>query len=151
MILILEGPDGSGKSTLAKQLAASTGYKIIHFSKPETEEEKENMFSMYEDVLIWNRHAILDRCWYSEMVYGEVMRGGSCISTHQMYELEDMMAGALLIYCTGPRNTLWDRCKKRGEEYITSWRTFNEICDGYDMFMRMPHKIPVVTYEYKNV
>jgi thymidylate kinase len=47
MIVIIEGPDGSGKTTLANQLSRQTGYKIIHRTRPKSEEEKAIMMDEY--------------------------------------------------------------------------------------------------------
>lgn len=153
MLLILEGPDGSGKTSLANKLSKQTGYNILHFSKPETEEEKDRMYEMYEELIVCNRYAILDRSWYSEMVYGAVMRDSSYISFDEMYQLEQILAdiGALIIYCTGPREVLWRRCTKRGEDYITSMNKFNQIYDKYEELMSLDHIVPVVKYAFKDL
>lgn len=153
MIIILEGPDGSGKTTLANQLSRQTGYPIVHRVKPETEEEKQQMLDEYVKAIRTNKNIIFDRCWYSEMAYGPVMRDKTYISYPGMYELERRLSrvGALLIYCTGSKTMLWDRCKQRGEEYITAWENFSAICDNFDTIMTVPHLIPVVRYEYKEV
>lgn len=153
MILIIEGPDGSGKTTLANQLSRQTGYPIIHRSQPKTEEEKKLMMGEYIQTIKANKNAIFDRCWYSEMVYGPVMRDASVLSYPEMYELERLAAkaGAMIIYCTGPESALWMRCMKRGEDYITCRDTFKAIHKSYEDLMSVPHYIPVVRYEYKEV
>lgn len=151
MIIIIEGPDGAGKSMLAQQLSRQTGYRIEHRSKPENEEQKAHMMVEYLQLVKSSNNVILDRCWYSEMVYGKVMRDQAYIDYPQMYELERALAknGAMIIYCTGPKAALWMRCTKRGEDYITSRDDFNNICAEYDKLMSVPHYIPVVKYEYK--
>lgn len=154
MIIILEGPDGSGKTTLANKLAKQTGYPIIHFTRPTTEEETQAMFDEYFKLVRKTKNAILDRCWYSEMVYGPVMRGVSHIAYPQMYALEEQLCrnGAMLIYCTGPQGVLWDRCQARGEDYVLKWEQFSSICDGFDTVMfGVPHLIPVASHVYKEV
>lgn len=154
MIIIIEGPDGAGKSRLAEQLARQTGYPIIHRTQPKTEAEKELMMQGYLEAIQLGKNAIFDRCWYSEIVYGKVMRDKSCITWPQMYALEERVAknGGIVIYCTGPRAELWKRCQKRGETYITSKDQFNSICEGYDeLFNDAPHHIPVVSYVYANI
>ena len=153
MIIIIEGPDGSGKTTLAEQISTQTGYPIEHRSKPETEEDRAKMQEDYINLVMSNRNVILDRCWYSEIVYGRVMRDQSYISYDDMYAFEELLAnngGGIIIHCTGATSTLWDRCKKRGEDYITSKSDFTEICSLYDALMSEPHIIPVVQYEYSN-
>lgn len=151
MIFIIEGPDGSGKTTLANKIAQMTGYKVVHRTQPKTQEEKDEMMSDYLHFANTTRNVILDRCWYSEMVYGKVMRDESYIDYPEMYALEKALLrhGAMIIYCTGPKSVLWKRATERGEDYITSKEKFVEICDEYDAIMKCPHHIPVVRYEYE--
>lgn len=153
MIIIIEGPDGSGKTTLAEKLSKQTKYPIIHRSQPKTEEEKKLMMGEYLQTIRSGKNMIFDRCWYSEMAYGPVMRDDSVISYPEMYELEELLAksGALIIYATGAKAALWQRCQKRGEDYITARDDFNAICDNFDKIMNVPHHIPVVRYEYKDL
>lgn len=153
MIYILEGPDGGGKTTLAEKLSAMTRIKITHFSYPKDEEEKARMFIMYQDLLKSGSNVIIDRCWYSEMCYGPVMRGASTITYPQMYELERMAAnkGAMVIYCTDSKTALWTRTTHRGEDYMTSREKFNAVCDAYDELFKAPHLIPVVRYTIDSV
>lgn len=154
MIIIIEGADGAGKTTLAQKIKDQTGYLMMHRTQPKTEEDKKRMMDEYMQVIKAGKNCIFDRSWYSEMVYGPVMRDESVITYLQMYELERMLAkhGALVIYCTAPEATLWKRCLKRGEDYITSPDTFHAICTGFDKLMYdVPHYIPVLTYEYKDL
>ena len=153
MIIIIEGPDGSGKSTLAEKISKQSGYPVVHRSAPKSEEEKAQMMQMYRQAIKESKDIIFDRCWYSEMVYGPVMRDASVISSEEMYklELELCEVGALIIYCTGPMRTLWNRCQKRGEEYITSYETFKDLYHRYEKIMKAPHLIPVVTYAYEDM
>ena len=153
MIIIIEGPDGSGKTTLAEQISKQTKFPIVHRSQPKTEEEKKNMMGTYLLAIKEHKNVIFDRCWYSEMAYGPVMRDESIISYPEMYALERALArgGAILIHCTGPEPTLWMRCQNRGEEYVTSRDDFKAIFRNYVDIMSTPHLIPVVTYEYKDV
>lgn len=153
MIIIIEGPDGSGKTTLASQIAKQTGYPVVHFSVPKTEEEKEQMVSMYKQAIKESKNIIFDRCWYSEMAYGPVMRKEHVISYPQMYELERMLAkrGSLIIYCTGSPEVLWRRATARGEDYVTDQQTFVEIFEAYEDIMNVPHLVPVVKYGYTDL
>lgn len=153
MIIIIEGPDGSGKTTLANKIKEQTGYMLLHRSH-QTDANAESLFDEYVQVIKAGKNCIMDRGWYSEMVYGPVMRGVSIITYPQMYELERLLAknGALLIHCTAPEQTLWKRCLKRGEDYVTKREAFSKICSGFDALMYdVPHYIPVLTYEYKDL
>lgn len=154
MIIIIEGPDGSGKSTLASQLSKQTGYPVVHRSAPKSEEEKQQMMQMYKQAIKEGKNVIFDRCWYSEMVYGPIMRDDSIFSYPQMYELERMLAkkGCIVIYCTAEKDVLWNRATARGEDYVTNYDTFLSICSAYEVLMLgVPHYIPVVKYVYKDV
>lgn len=153
MIIILEGPDGGGKTTLAAQLSNQTGYPIVRRGYPKTNEEKQQMLQEYIDIIKKGKNVIFDRSWYSEIVYGPIMRDDSVITYPAMYELERLLAkaGAIVIYCTGAKNTLWKRCQKRGEDYIVSRDIFDSICDAYDEVMDMPHYIPILKYVYKDL
>ena len=153
MILIIEGPDGSGKTTLANQLSKQTGYPVIHRVQPKNDEDKQRMLDEYMDILQSGKNAIFDRSWYSEMVYGPIMRDTSVITYPHMYTLETLLAkrGGMIIYCTDKPETLWRRATRRGEDYITEYGTFVDICEAFDELMSVPHKIPVVKYDYKDV
>lgn len=153
MIIIIEGADGSGKTTLANLLSKQTGYPVVHRSQPKTEEEKKQMRQMYIDIIDTGKNMIFDRCWYSEMAYGPVMRDASVISYPEMYLLEEKLAkhGAMIIYCTDKPKTLWRRATKRGEDYITDFDTFECICTNFDVIMSVPHLVPVVKYDYKDL
>jgi predicted ATPase len=99
MIIILEGPDGSGKTTLAKKLVSQTGFKYIHKSYPKTQEEMDNMTQDYLDLINTGDNMIIDRSWYSEIVYGPILRSRSNVSQEQALMLEQAVAtrGGLII------------------------------------------------------
>ena len=153
MIIILEGPDGSGKTTLANTIHRQTGYQLLHRSH-KTDANATSLFDEYAQVIKSGKNVIMDRSWYSEMVYGPVMRKSSAITYPQMYELERLAAknGAIIIHCTAPESVLWKRCLRRGEDYVTNRDTFHAICTGFDQLMHsMPHLITVTTYEYEDL
>lgn len=152
MIIILEGPDGGGKTTLANTLSKHSGWPIKHFSYPKTQEEVDNMFSMYLDMLNSlepTENVILDRCWYSDMCYGPVMRGAATITTAKMLELEEaaLKHGCMVVLCIDEPTVLWQRVSKRGDDYITDEEKFYEICNYYiEVFFNRPHVVPVSQY-----
>lgn len=154
MILIFEGPDGSGKSTLAKKLAEQSGWEYRAFSYPRNEHEKRTMFEMYSEVIYSNTgNLIMDRSWYSEMVYGPLMRGDDTISYGQMMELEQMIhkqGGGVIIHCDATAGVLFERLNNRGEDYIdVSMPTIESIKYAYEaLFHENEHILPVVRYEY---
>ena len=156
MLIIIEGPEAAGKTTLAKQLHLQTGFPYQHRSKPNTEAEKQEMMCMYLAALDAGADMILDRCWYSEIVYGNIMRDKTYISIEQMYELEEKLArkGGIIIHCTDDVGVLWDRCQVRGEDYVTNYNTLVKIKFAFEhLFHGMHHLVPIVRYSVneKNV
>jgi thymidylate kinase len=151
MIIILEGPDGGGKSSLAKRIEAQTGYCILPRDKPKTEEEKLKMYEDYGNLILGHNNVILDRSWYSEMVYGPIMRDEIIMSKEQMYGLEELIVengGGLIIHCSASTELLWKRCQERGEDYITNIETLRDIRTRYISLLRdTKHLIPVLNYE----
>lgn len=155
MIIIIEGPDGSGKTTLAQQLSLQTGFTYTHRSKPKDDEERRNMLKSYYDEAGSGKNMIWDRCWYSEMVYGKVMRDQSVISMEEMLKLEHHLAsngGGLVIHCTDEMDNLWDRLNIRGEDYITSYADLAQIKLEYEMLFHFSqHLLPVTRYELSSL
>jgi len=151
---IAEGPDGAGKTTLIEQLtAAHPGCHVQHFGKPESAEEAENYWKTYLRFIKRYEEketVIFDRCWYSDMVYGPVMRNTQEMTNEKMEILElavKACGGGIIIYCTGKLEVLWKRCMYRGENYITNKDMLKAICAKYDEVMNLPKYIPVVRYD----
>lgn len=150
MLYILEGPDGSGKTTLANKLVEMAGCPYYHFSYPRSKEEADNLFKTYYEklVLLNGRNSVIDRMWISTMVYGEILRGKSEVSTAQATRLERLIRrDAMIFYCTGDVKTMWQRAQRRGETYIKDFETFSKICEKYDDIMyNQRHLVPIFTY-----
>lgn len=109
------------------------------------------MFKMYHEALDEGRNVIFDRAWYSEIIYGSIMRDASCISFDQMKILNCKLAKkGLLIYCTSDVNTLWRRCQERGEDYITDKATMIDIHQSYDALLSAPNFMNLKVLKYEN-
>lgn len=152
MLIILEGTDATGKSTLARRLSEMYGYPIKHFSYPTSEEESKAMFDMYRDFVKTGGNWIVDRAWYSEMVYGNIIRTKSHITVGQMVKLERLVeahGGGMIIHCTAPLEAIWGRFSARGDDLIPPNKaTIRDLKEGYDALMNeTTHKLPVFTYE----
>lgn len=153
MIYIIDGPDGAGKTTLAQQIkAASPGSEIMHFGTPATPEEAANYWQVYLAAIekAADGHTIIfDRSWYSDLVYGPVMRGKQEMTEQHKDCLEHAVrssGGGLVIYCTGVQRKLWSRCLQRGETYIKNGDQHKAICQKYDEVMRNIKRLPLVVY-----
>lgn len=148
MILILDGPEAAGKTMLAEKLAERSGFPYIHNSIPKGNYD---MVEMYAEMIRTNNDAIIDRCWYSEMVYGPIMRGESRITQENMIELEQLVVqngGGMIIHCTDIPELLWERAQQRGEDYIKDFHTLQDLKQGFEsLFNSEKHLLPVVRYE----
>lgn len=152
MIYIIDGPDGAGKSTLAQQIhLASPGSEILHFGAPQTKEEANNYWQVYLNALnkATDHTLIFDRSWYSDMVYGPIMRGRQELTDPHRQCLEHAvrsLGGGLVIYCTGVQRKLWSRCLQRGETYIKNGDQHKAICQMYDAVMHSIKRLPLVVF-----
>lgn len=88
-MVIIEGPDASGKSTLISYLLGEFGdqLELAESSKgdrnaPEWREpvnvRKRTYTALSQAVIGTHRVQVHDRLFFSELVYGEVLRGGAC-------------------------------------------------------------------------
>lgn len=148
---IVEGPDGAGKTTLVeKLLAVHPDASLAHFGKPATDEEAFNYWKVYMQYIKdheKDRVVILDRGWYSDMVYGPVMRDREEMTIDNMELLEMAVkacGGGVIIYCTGRPDILWRRCKTRGEDYIHTTEQLRRLHDKYEDVMKLPKYLPVI-------
>lgn len=152
MIYVIEGNEGGGKSIFAEYLSSVLNVPIRHRSKPKNKKEKDQMmFDYLDDIAKSDKQDIIwDRSFYSEIVYGNVMRDSSVISEDQMYILEKFMkqnGGAIVYYCSSPIMEQWKRAQERGEEYITEFADFEKIYSAYEsLFTNTKHLIPIVEY-----
>lgn len=155
MIILVDGPDGAGKTTLCKQIHEAIPHSTLrHFGAPATPDEADNYWKAYaHHINTCSRDgvAIFDRSWFSDLVYGPIMRNKQEMS----YEHADMLSamviatgGGMVIYCTAPVKTMWSRCKKRGETYIPDIQTLMRISQKYDEVMKDRVKyMPVIRYD----
>lgn len=154
MIIILEGPDGSGKTTLKDSLLSVIPDSLsIHFGNPTTEEEALNYWKVYAETLSnvnATKTTILDRCWYSDLVYGPIFRNKSEMDILHVRMLEAMVykhGGGFVVYCTASVPVLWARCKKRGEDYVKTKELLSRVSSSYEKVMLHECNLPVIRYD----
>lgn len=154
MIIIVEGPDGAGKTTLVNKLLASHPNSVCkHFGKPESNEAALVYWKVYAlAVLNTNKDVltIFDRSWYTDMVYGPILRHRLEMEALYVKMLEALVltnGGGYVIHCTAPTKLLWSRCKARGEELITSVDMLDDISNAYEYVFANKCGLPVVRYD----
>lgn len=153
MIIIIEGPDGAGKTTLVKKLLAEhPSATQVHFGAPASDKEAYDYYLVYAQAILDTSDTdlvLFDRSWYSDAVYGPIMRGRVEMSTIHIKLLEALAkqhGGAHVIYCTAPLNVLWRRCNVRGETYVTSKDTLEQLRATYETVMS-ECGLPVIRYD----
>jgi len=143
---LLKVPDGSGKSTAVRALCEQYPHaKVFHFGAPV---EGEDQFTRYAEPMIDNpdRMLIYDRSWYSECVYGPIMREKSELNISHIRALEALVkvhGGGHILYLTTTAPILWARCTDRGETYIKDAVTLETICNKYEEVMKLIPTLPV--------
>lgn len=154
MLIIVEGPDGAGKSTLIdKLLKSNPGSLYRHFSNPKTDDEAFGYWKIYVNAIKETdptKVTIFDRSWYSDRVYAPIFRGREEMDSLHVEMLENtavMHGGAVVIYCTAPVSVLWQRCKKRGEDFVKTSDQLAAIHAGYCKVMRDECKLPCIRYD----
>ncbi len=155
MIYIIEGPDGAGKTTLVEQIKKShMNARVLHFGAPATPEAADKYYEVYAKAISEKQPdevLIFDRSWYSDMVYGPVMRGRLEMTQAHADMLSAMVVangGGIVVYCTAPIKVLWARCTRRGEAYITTREKLVDIAKGYAEVMKHNVRfLPVVRYD----
>lgn len=151
--IILEGPDGAGKTTLLQKLMEQFhSLELAPKSSPMDEIE-----SWILNVLaappapghIW----VHDRLYYSELVYGDILRGEIRVSAaSQKLIRQQLRESALLIYCRPDWAVLQEGSKV--EEQLEGVHTnLGKIVAKYDSIMfqeaRAYHHNRFVQYNWK--
>lgn len=140
MIVIVEGPDGSGKSTFAESLAK---FETVHFGPVE------DPFEEYRQALRASRgrDVVFDRIWPSEIVYGNVLRGGNRLTDDELEALRSEAAGqgAVVVKCL-PR---FDAVIQNAAETEQMEGVDRESLDAiYKAYRSYSTPLPSITYDY---
>lgn len=134
-IVLLEGADSSGKTTLAKYLVDKYDARYVHST-------------IRRDVWRWHVGAVrmaaryvregwlvvLDRHWLSELIYGEVFRGGPAYDVGAR-SLDRMLRrfGAVTVLCA-PRDQETQEARWRREREGGKFEHFNRVREVMAMY-----------------
>lgn len=162
-VIVIEGIDLSGKSTLWNQLVKEfpgIGLKITDRPRDGSDKEKKKIKMYYESVMSFinlnyqNKTFILDRFFPSEMVYSLVKRGYEAMfdGALQGFERSLQKRNHLLIYCDPGIDTIIERLKARGDDYVNE-EDLRRLHTRYEEFLkrttlnyiRADSKLPVET------
>lgn len=150
MFIILEGPDGAGKTTFAGRLARALwdidrGTVLINPKRSPRQgvlTEYIINLSFYEPGM--GIDLILDRCWYSDEVYGPHWRGHG-LEPEQRRRLDDwgMAKGAVVARLDADDDTLMARLLARGDDDVApeDVKTFADDYRNQARDWRLPMRV----------
>lgn len=95
-MIIVEGPDGAGKSTLVGQLCNDFRLGVGERAARDRRElylytVKDTFRALTEAIVGHELPKVWDRLFYSELVYGPILRGACQFHTHLKYHIEDLL------------------------------------------------------------
>jgi thymidylate kinase len=140
-LILIEGPDGTGKSTLAAQFKQDLGAIVLH----QRYRWKNRMFHYHTAVLrralklVDQGHlVVLDRLWPSELIYGQVYRGGSPIPLEGRFMDRVLLKHAsLYIFCGGDPKVIAERHAKLKQQRDELYEShIEQLALAYDRFVK---------------
>lgn len=160
-ICLIEGPDGVGKTTFIGQLNKLLGGPVVlkHFTHEDCIKEPSPV-KRYADYIEATHKEygddctiIFDRGWYSDSIYGAILRGKPDATTDDIAIIERLCKGygeLFIFMITAQIEVAWKRCKARGEDLITDKDLFKKICGAYSVSVpRIKETTPGIFYEVR--
>jgi thymidylate kinase len=100
-MILIEGPDGAGKTTLAHELSKRYGFSIAGTRGP-SEDVRERVYSALGHAVAGDKPVVIyDRLFFSELVYGSVLRGKVMFSNREEEYIKRVLAALKcpIIFC----------------------------------------------------
>jgi len=126
-VIIVEGCDNSGKTTLAKKFAK--GLKLGYVKSPGPDANYDwwmKELTLPPDKLAYS---VYDRFYYSELVYGPILREGIRLVQHQREVIESMLLTAepLVVLC----NLRHSKDEFHNRDQILTWEENLQAANAY--------------------
>ncbi len=154
-IVIFEGPDGSGKSTVARVIGQALRVSVDHHGPyiGETQIGQRYLDAM-APAIANQRHAVLDRSWLSEPIYGDVFRAGVCrISTAQRRMLQRcaLSRETLVVICLPSFETCRrNYVKRKALEYLENEAQLHAVWQRYAELRSSSVGLTILRYDYES-
>ncbi len=138
-LTIFEGPDGGGKTTAAKAWAERTGALYMHHDASAHKDGAgvalEYVNSMLP-ALRGTQAIVMDRCWISEPIYGEVYWKRTRLNLEAMKELRTLALNCqrpTLVMCLPKWESVLASFRSEGrQEMLKKEAQLREVFDLYD-------------------
>lgn len=149
MIVNITGMDATGKSTLSERLATELSAKYTHFSNPKDMEDGKQQYFSFLDNVDSSKNYVCDRFHDGEWVYAPIYRG---YIADYMNEIENKIRNTdkyMLAYITADLNTIVERIKVRGEDFVKEEHyqmVLNNFMNNFVMEQQMPFVMINTTY-----
>jgi thymidylate kinase len=136
MLIILEGSDGTFKTSIGNHLSSELSIPVFKGSSFESAlMPNDRLFEWYLSMLNnLPEHAIMDRFFYSNLVYAPLFKDYSVLTDRQVVYLENIIDSkfrkALVVHLTGDPLIISERVNTRGDKYVTQ-EHIGPIIDKY--------------------
>lgn len=115
----IDGPNGIGKTTAAKRLCEEIGYNYYHNSKPIINNRFIVLLRYYLFELT-HTMCVIDRCWVSEWVHGNIERGHTVLTLNDCDRLTKFVrkrGSSLIVFCPNDIKATAERIANRNEDH----------------------------------
>lgn len=150
MNLIIEGSECNFKTTIANKLSKKLNMPIKKGSSFELATgSNADLYSYFLEVSNL-KNTIIDRSIYSNLVYAPLYEGYAMITPEQYIILENRLKkNSIVVYLTSPVDTIVQRIKERGDEYIRAdYEELDKISKKYTEVFSKAVKNGVKVYTF---